>query len=114
MKKLLFLPLLAILAMSAYAPTSYNVDVNSSTVVWTGYKVTGKHTGTVKIKNGNLSWDNGQLTGGSFEIDMNSITCTDQEGEWAQKLVGHLKSEDFFGVEKYPTSKFVITKAIPQ
>jgi len=45
---------------------------------------------------------------------MNSITCTDLEGEYAGKLVGHLKSDDFFGVAKYPTAKFVITKAIPQ
>ena len=65
-------------------------------------------------KNGNLTWDAGTLTGGSFEIDMNSITDTDLEGEYAGKLVGHLKSDDFFGVAKYPTSKFVITKAIPQ
>lgn len=114
MKKLLFLPLLAILAMAAKVADTYNVDVNSSTIVWTGYKVTGKHTGTVKVKNGNLSWDAGKLTGGSFEIDMNSITDTDLEGEYAAKLVGHLKSDDFFGVAKYPTAKFVITKAIPQ
>jgi polyisoprenoid-binding protein YceI len=114
MKKLLFLPLLAILAMAAKVADTYNVDVNSSTIVWTGYKVTGKHTGYVKVKNGNLSWDAGQLTGGSFEIDMNSITDTDLEGEYAAKLVGHLKSDDFFGVAKYPTAKFVITKAIPQ
>lgn len=114
MKKLLFLPLLAVLAMAAHAPVAYNVDVKSSVIVWTGYKVTGKHTGTVKVKNGNLNWDNGQLTGGSFEIDMNSITCTDLEGEYASKLVGHLKSDDFFGVEKHPVAKFVITKAIPQ
>lgn len=114
MKKLLLLPLLAIVAMSAYAPVAYNVDVTSSSVVWTGYKVTGKHTGTVKVKNGNLTWDNGQLTGGSFEIDMTSIKNTDLEGEWATKLVNHLKSEDFFGVEKHPVSKFTITKVIPQ
>ena len=114
MKKLLLLPILAILVMAAKVATTYNVDVNSSTIVWTGYKVTGKHTGTVKVKNGNLTWDAGKLTGGSFEIDMNSITDTDLEGEYAGKLVGHLKSDDFFGVAKYPTSKFVITKAIPQ
>jgi len=114
MKKLLLLPILAILMMAAQVATTYNVDVNSSTIVWTGYKVTGKHTGTVKVKNGNLTWDAGKLTGGSFEIDMNSITDTDLEGEYAGKLVGHLKSDDFFGVAKYPTSKFVITKAIPQ
>lgn len=114
MKKLFFLPVLMVMLMSAYAPATYNVDTNSSVVVWTGYKVTGKHTGTVKIKNGNLMMDNGVLTGGSFDIDMNSIKCNDLEGEWADKLVGHLKSDDFFGTSKYGTSKFVITRAIPQ
>lgn len=114
MKKFLFLPLLAILAMSAKVANNYTVDTQSSNIVWTGYKVTGKHTGTVKLKNGTLSTDNGVITGGSFEIDMNSINDTDLEGEWAGKLVGHLKSDDFFGVNTYPTAKFVITRAIPQ
>jgi polyisoprenoid-binding protein YceI len=68
----------------------------------------------VKIKNGMLSVDAGMITGGSFEIDMNSLKCTDQEGEYAAKLVGHLKGDDFFGVTAYPTASFVITKAIPQ
>ena len=114
MKKLFFLPLLALLIMAAKIPSTYKVDTNSSVVDWTGYKVTGKHTGTVKIKNGMLSVDAGMITGGSFEIDMNSLKCTDQEGEYAAKLVGHLKGDDFFGVTAYPTASFVITKAIPQ
>lgn len=114
MKKFLFLPLLAILVMAAKSPTTYKVDTQSSVIVWNGYKVTGKHTGTVKVKNGTLSTDNGVITGGSFEIDMNTITDTDLEGEYAGKLVGHLKSDDFFGVNNYPTAKFVITRAIPQ
>ncbi len=114
MKKLFFLPLLALLIMAAKIPSTYKVDTNSSVVAWTGYKVTGKHTGTVKIKNGMLSVDAGMITGGSFEIDMNSLKCTDQEGEYAAKLVGHLKGDDFFGVTAYPTASFVITKAIPQ
>lgn len=114
MKKLFFLPLLAILAMSAYAPTNYNVDTTASSIVWTGYKVTGKHTGTVKVQSGNLTFDNSVLTGGTFTIDMTSIKCTDLEGEWADKLVGHLKSEDFFGTTKYPAAKFVITRVIAQ
>ncbi len=114
MKKLLILPLLALLAMAATAPVNYNVDLTSSNIIWKGYKVTGEHTGTVKLKNGSLQITDGKLSGGSFEIDMNSITDTDLEGEWAAKLVGHLKSDDFFGVDKYPTAKFVITRAIPQ
>jgi polyisoprenoid-binding protein YceI len=58
--------------------------------------------------------DNGVITGGSFNIDINSITCTDMEGEYAGKLVGHLKSDDFLGAATYPTASFVITKSIPQ
>ncbi|MBN8677733.1 MAG: YceI family protein [Chitinophagales bacterium] len=115
MKKFLFvLPLFAILAMAASVATNYNVDTQGSAIVWTGYKVTGKHTGTVKIQKGNLTVDNGVLTGGSFTVDINSITCTDMEGEYGAKLVGHLKSDDFLGAASYPTATFVITKAIPQ
>jgi polyisoprenoid-binding protein YceI len=86
------------------------VDTGASYINWKGYKVTGQHNGKVKLKGGSLTYDNGKLTGGNFEIDMTSITCEDLQGGGAQKLVGHLKSDDFFGVEKYPTAKFVITK----
>jgi polyisoprenoid-binding protein YceI len=114
MKKLLILPFLAVLAMSAINQNTYNVDVTSSNIIWKGYKVTGEHTGTVKVKNGNLLFTNNQLSGGSFDVDMNSITCTDLDSEYAGKLVGHLKSDDFFSAAKFPTAKFVITRAIPQ
>ncbi len=114
MKKLFFLPVFALLIMAFTPPVTYTVNTTGSSVVWTGYKVTGKHTGTVKVKNGAIQFTDGVLTGGSFDMDMTSITCTDQEGEWAAKLVGHLQSEDFFGTVKYPTAKFVITKVIPQ
>lgn len=114
MKRLFVLPVLALFAMSfALVSTNYNVDVTSSNIVWNGYKVTGSHTGNVKVKSGKLDIDGGKLTGGSFEIDMNSITCTDMTGGGADKLVGHLKSDDFFGVATYPTAKFVISRAIP-
>ncbi len=114
MKKLFFLPLLAVLALAATTPETYKVDVTSSALTWKGYKVTGEHAGTVKLKSGSLQFADGTLTGGTFVIDMTSIKDTDLEGEWAAKLEGHLKSDDFFGVEKYPTSKFVISRAIPQ
>lgn len=114
MKKLLFLPLLALLIMATTDQTPYKVDTQNSIVVWTGYKVTGKHTGTVKIKNGSIMTEGVRLIGGSFDIDMTSIACTDLEGEYAGKLEGHLKSDDFLGTATYPTAAFVITKAIPQ
>lgn len=114
MKKVIMLAALALVAFSFTHVSSLKVDTAASNIAWTGEKVTGKHTGNVKLKSGELQWDHGKLTGGSFEIDMNSISCTDLEGGMAGKLVGHLKSADFFGTDKYPTAKFVITRAIPQ
>jgi polyisoprenoid-binding protein YceI len=113
MKKLLILPLLAIMVMAAAVVDTYKVDTTTSNIVWQAYKVTGQHTGNVKLKSGSLVMTDGKLTGGSFEVEMNTITCTDMQGEYADKLIGHIKSEDFFGVAKHPTAKYVITKAIP-
>jgi polyisoprenoid-binding protein YceI len=113
MKNLLFIALFAVVAMSAAHLSTYTVDTAASKIVWTGYKVTGQHTGNVNVKSGSFSVDHGKLVGGEFLIDMTSITSTDMQGEWGDKLVGHLKADDFFGSEKFPTSKFVITRAIP-
>lgn len=90
---------------------TYTVDTQASSIAWVGKKVTGQHNGTIAVKEGTLTIVDGKLTGGSFTVDMTSIEDTDLEGEWKTKLEGHLKSDDFFGVEKFPTSKFVIKKA---
>ena len=86
------------------------VSTDKSTVTWKAYKVTGSHHGTVALQSGSLVFDNGQLSGGEFVVDMTTLTATDLEGEWKDKLVGHLKSEDFFSVEKHQTSKLVFTE----
>lgn len=92
--------------------SSLSVNVAESKVVWLGKKVTGEHSGTIGIASGNLEFTKNQLSGGAFEIDMNSIANLDIENEeYKQKLEGHLKSDDFFGVEKFPASKLVIKKA---
>jgi polyisoprenoid-binding protein YceI len=91
----------------------YTVDVTSSQVEWHGYKVTGAHNGTIQLKSGSLNFSDNLLVGGAFTIDMNSIKTTDLTGGGATKLEGHLRSDDFFGVEKYPTASLVITKVIP-
>lgn len=117
MKKSFILSLVAV-AVAAFTiaftgpADTMAVDTKASVVSWKGYKVTGSHYGKIAIKNGNLNFSNGALTGGSFEIDMASISCEDLSGGTADKLVGHLKSDDFFGVEKYPTAKFVITQVV--
>lgn len=91
----------------------FNVDAGQSTVNWKGANVVGKtHTGTLKLSDGKLTLKNGKLTGGSFVVDMTTLKNTDLSGEWSDKLVGHLKSDDFFSVETYKTSNFVITKVV--
>ncbi len=89
-----------------------SVDLEKSTVNWTGYKVTGKHYGTVNLKSADLSIEGAQIKG-SFVIDMTSIATKDISGGGAAKLDGHLKSGDFFGVEKYPEARFEITSSNP-
>lgn len=85
------------------------VKTDASTVTWKAYKVTGSHTGTVDLKSGSLSFDGDQLSGGEFEVDMTTLVSTDLEGDSKGKLEGHLKSDDFFSVDKHNTSKLVFT-----
>ena len=85
------------------------VDAEKSMVYWTGKKVSGEHTGTLKIKEGTVAVENGMPTAAKIDMDMNSIDCSDLEGEWKDKLIGHLKSEDFFSAEKYPVATFEVT-----
>ena len=116
--KLTFGVIVAAVAVAFTTPKlvdgSYSVKPSESKVEWVGKKVTGQHNGTVAVKSGNLVVKSGELKGGEFVIDMTTLTSTDLEGEYQQKLNGHLKSDDFFGVEKYPTSKFKITKVEPK
>ncbi len=86
------------------------VDTDKSVINWKAYKVAGEHYGTLKIKEGVFVFNNNKLVQGTFTFDMTSIQSTDLQGEWADKLNGHLKSPDFFGVEAHPTATFTITK----
>lgn len=86
------------------------VKVETSSVTWKGYKVTGSHIGNIDLKQGALEFKDGNLVGGEFIIDMSTIESTDLEGDYKAKLEGHLKSDDFFGVQSYPTAKLVFNK----
>jgi len=90
---------------------AYEVDTNASKVYWTGKKVTGSsHTGYLLLENGKVSVENDKVTGASVNMDLNSMVCTDIEKESTnKKFIGHLKSDDFFSVEKYPMANFEIS-----
>ena len=95
--------------LQSFAPSD-NINVKSSTIEWKGEKVVGSHEGTISLKSAGLIYEGKKLTGGSFVIDMTSITCTDLTGEYKSNLEGHLKSDDFFSISNYPTANLVITK----
>jgi polyisoprenoid-binding protein YceI len=87
------------------------VDAKASKIHWLAKKVTGQHEGTIAITTGSLAVSGTKVSGGTFTIDMKSIVCTDiTDAEWNKKFIGHITTGDFFEVEKFPTSTFVITK----
>lgn len=113
-KYLVTLFILAIAFSYSYAQkqTIFKVDVKKSNIVWAGRKVGGDHEGTIKFKSGELIFNGKYLVGGSFVVDMNSIQNTDlKDKAQNQKLVNQLKSDDFFGVEKFPEAKLEILNA---
>lgn len=91
----------------------YKVNAEQSTFNWHAKKVTGEHMGVVKFADGSVQTDGKTLTGGSFNIDMTSIACTDlPAGEWNDKLIGHLKSADFFAVDNFKTANLKIKNVV--
>jgi len=98
------------LSLNAFA-ADYNFDANQSKLTWEGKKVSGAHQGTVALKSGTVNIDGKALKGGEVVIDLNQITVTDLQGEWADKLTAHLKSDDFFSVDKHPEVRFKIDSA---
>lgn len=88
-----------------FAQENFKVDVDNSSLNWKGYKPTGSHTGIITLASGNIVVKNNKLTGGSFVANMSTI----KDADGSAKLEGHLKSEDFFEIAVFPTSKFEIT-----
>ena len=85
------------------------INTEASTITWKAYKVTGSHEGIINLASGNLDFNGTVLTGGAFVVDMTTINTTDLEGEYKQKLDGHLHSDDFFGTATHKTASLEIT-----
>lgn len=111
--KTIAIALLVAFGTTASIAQTKTVDTGKSVITWVGKKVTGQHDGTVKLQSGNLVFKGKTLTGGTFVVDMNSIEVTDiKAGQGKEKLEGHLKNDDFFGTDKYPTAKLQFKKIV--
>jgi polyisoprenoid-binding protein YceI len=96
-------------AASDASGTEYTLLSESSELKWTGSKPTGEHYGTVDISSGSLQLSESEIISGNFTIDLNTIVVLDLSDQGMNdKLVNHLKSEDFFYVSEYPTGTFEI------
>jgi polyisoprenoid-binding protein YceI len=108
-KKYLFIIAIATLGLTLNGQT-FKANVEKSTLSWSAKKVTGEHHGNIKLKDGQFTLTKDRITSGSFQIDMTTISNVDlTDAEWNAKLIGHLKSDDFFSVEKNPVATLKIS-----
>ncbi|TVZ26988.1 YceI-like domain-containing protein [Gillisia sp. Hel_I_86] len=87
-------------------------------VLWKGSKMghTGKHQGKIQLQKAYFLTKDKNISGGGFMVDMQSIEVIDipmHEPIPRKRLVDHLKSDDFFDADAYPTSHFEITNVEP-
>lgn len=109
MKAACITTVLASFLLLANAALADKVDLEASTFQWTGKKITGSHYGKVALKSAEVTHKAGVVASGVFVMDMASITVEDLEpGEYNKKLLGHLKSPDFFDVKNHPTATLVL------
>jgi polyisoprenoid-binding protein YceI len=108
-RALLFLTISVLFLLNAGAQNKLTADTSLTKLLWLGEKVTGQHSGTIKLQSGWLDWLDFKIVSGEFIIDMKSL----KDIENNKMLEGHLKSDDFFSVEKFPTAKLVVTGSSP-
>lgn len=87
------------------------VNKESSTVHWSGKKITGKtHSGTLGVQSGSISYADGLISSASIVLDMENMLCTDEMDQQSKNsLIGHLQNEDFFNTAEFLTSSFTLS-----
>ena len=92
----------------------YAVDTAASLVRWTGRNLFNHHHGTLRLSAGTLVASGGRLESGHLTLDMNSIACEDLvDPDLNALLIRHLRDDDFFAVDRYPTAECFIDRCEP-
>ena len=105
---LLILTMGCFFILQSFTIEKEDVKIKDSALTWVGSKITGSHEGTINLKSGYLTFDNKDLVGGEFVIDMTTIVCTDLSGKGKASIESHLKSDDFFSVDNFPNASLKI------
>jgi len=88
----------------------YRLDPSASVLEWTGRNFNNRHYGRIPFKGGEVVISSGELRRGEISLDMTGISNLDLQDEtYRQMLVSHLKSEDFFAVDRYPMASIAIS-----
>jgi rhodanese-related sulfurtransferase len=87
----------------------HDIDLKESFIEWSGRNLLNRHHGRIGFRSGSLTIAQGRLTGGEFVIDLKQIICFSLQGtDLHDVLIRHLKSDDFFDVERFPEARFLI------
>ena len=106
--------LVSILLMGLNLSSQVQMDLTKSSIKWIGKEITTKeHFGALKFSKAQLEFNGDVLTGGEFMVDMTTLDVQDLSGGGKQRLEGHLRSDDFFSVDKHQTSYLKINEVIP-
>ena len=88
------------------------INLEKSKIKWYGKEITTKvHYGSLKFKKGILKFEDEILVSGEFIVDMESLSVDDLTGRGKKYLEDHLRSDDFFSVEKFKESSLKITSS---
>ena len=93
----------------------HEIDTDKSRIEWMGRNLLSTHHGTLKLLGGEIELRSAHPTRGEFTVDMNSIENSDiADAEVRKVLIHHLKSDDFFLVERFPTARFALGSLTPR
>lgn len=88
----------------------YRLDPAASILEWTGRNFNNRHYGRIPFSVGEIVITDGELHGGKITLDMTGISNLDLQDEtYRQMLISHLKSDDFFAVDRYPAASITLS-----
>jgi len=93
---------------------TYHIDPAASVLEWTGRNLNNRHYGRIPFSSGEIIITAGELLRGEITLDLTGISNLDLQDEtYRQMLISHLKSADFFAVDRYPVASITISGWLP-